>query len=149
MTDINAFAAKSAGSALEAWSYTPRTLGADDVRIEISHCGICHSDIHRIDNGWKNSPTSYPFVGGHEIVGKVVAKGANVEQFALGDRVGAGPQAGCCGTCKKCVGGEENYCPKKFYTYNSKELSEFEFYFVFVIVISTTWFWKVVFFLVV
>ena len=95
-------------------------MGENDVRLEIECCGICHSDIHRIDNGWSASPTTYPFVGGHEIVGKVVQKGKNVA-MEIGTRVGVGPQSGACFECETCKAGRENYCPKKFFTYNSKE----------------------------
>ena len=46
---------------------------ANEVEIKISHCGVCHSDVHLIDNDWGIS--KYPFIPGHEIVGTVVAVG--------------------------------------------------------------------------
>ena len=50
-----------------------RSPFADDVQIQILHCGVCHSDLHTARNEWKN--TLYPSVPGHEIVGRVVAVG--------------------------------------------------------------------------
>jgi uncharacterized zinc-type alcohol dehydrogenase-like protein len=73
-SSISALAALAKGGALEPWSYEPAPLGAHDVEIEISHCGLCHSDIHLIDDGWGRS--AYPLVPGHEIAGKVSAAGA-------------------------------------------------------------------------
>ena len=42
---IKAYAAKEPGSPLEPFEYDPGPLGADDVEIDVEHCGICHSDI--------------------------------------------------------------------------------------------------------
>ncbi len=58
-------------------------------------------------------------VAGHEILGHVTAKGAAVVRFNVGDRVGVGPQAFSCGTCKSCEAGVTTYCQKGFIgTYN-------------------------------
>jgi threonine dehydrogenase-like Zn-dependent dehydrogenase len=62
-------AAMHAGDALRAYQYSPRELAASEVEITITHCGICHSDLHLIDNDW--SVSSYPLVPGHEIVGTI------------------------------------------------------------------------------
>ena len=70
---INSFAAETRGSILSPFTYEAELTLPLDCKIEIETCGICHSDIHMIDNDWRSSV--YPFVGGHEIVGKVVEIG--------------------------------------------------------------------------
>ncbi|KPK50137.1 MAG: hypothetical protein AMJ63_15265, partial [Myxococcales bacterium SG8_38_1] len=61
-SSIEAYAAKEAGSALTPIAYSPGVLGPNDVEVEISHCGICHSDLHLIDNDWRTS--QYPLIPG-------------------------------------------------------------------------------------
>lgn len=106
---IHCYAAQAAKKPLGPFSYEPKPLGPWEIRVKISHCGICHSDIHLIDNDWKAS--SYPLVPGHEIVGTVNAAGSNVTQLKIGDRVGVGWQEGSCMECEWCARGEENLCP--------------------------------------
>ncbi|MCM2282186.1 MAG: NAD(P)-dependent alcohol dehydrogenase [Bdellovibrionaceae bacterium] len=106
---VEAFAAPSARSALQPWSYDPAPLGPEDIEIRISHCGICHSDIHLIDDDWKVS--RYPLVPGHEIVGHVASVGPAVRHLRIGDRVGVGWLRGACLNCEACRRGEENLCP--------------------------------------
>ncbi len=105
---IKCFAAKNAKSMLQPYEYEPVALGPDDIEVQITHCGICHSDISLIDNEWGNS--SYPLVPGHEIVGNVVAKGSNVTQLQLNQRVGIGWQRSSCMKCEWCQTGQENLC---------------------------------------
>lgn len=85
-----------------------------EVLVKISHCGICHSDIHLIDNDWQVS--QYPLVPGHEIIGTVERVGARVRGLKLGQRVGVGWQAGSCGHCEWCKKEEENLCPRDLAT---------------------------------
>ena len=106
---IRAFAARRARGRLEAFVYTPERLGPHDVELRISHCGICHSDVHLVDGDW--GVGEYPMVPGHEIVGTVAARGARVRQLEPGQRVGVGWQSGACLECDACVRGEENLCP--------------------------------------
>ncbi|KAI1381478.1 NADP-dependent alcohol dehydrogenase C [Hypoxylon crocopeplum] len=91
--------------------YEPKKWTEDDVDIEISHCGVCGSDLHVLKSGW--GPTPYPCVVGHEIVGKAVRVGQNVKHVKVGDRVGVGAQARSClnSTCAECNNGMEPYCP--------------------------------------
>jgi uncharacterized zinc-type alcohol dehydrogenase-like protein len=84
-------------------------LGPHDVEIGISHCAICHSDLHLISNDWGIS--QYPFIPGHEIIGQVAAVGAAVRTLNPGQRVGLGWQANSCGDCEWCARGMENLCP--------------------------------------
>jgi len=84
--------------------------------VKITHCGVCHTDIHHIDNDWKNG--RYPLVPGHEIVGIVTAVGDNVKGIRVGTRVGVGTAVGCCHNCRDCKRGKEHYCEKSVLTYN-------------------------------
>eukprot|EP00002_Diphylleia_rotans_P040968 TRINITY_DN984_c0_g2_i1.p1 TRINITY_DN984_c0_g2~~TRINITY_DN984_c0_g2_i1.p1 ORF type:complete len:354 (+),score=68.89 TRINITY_DN984_c0_g2_i1:76-1137(+) len=115
---FKAYAALSAGAALEPWTYHPRVLGVRDIEIKISHCGICGSDVHCIDNGWKSS--IYPIVVGHEIVGEVTAAGAEVKDLKVGDRVGVGAQCYAClrQECFNCSNKDDQCCPKAVFTYS-------------------------------
>lgn len=110
---IRAYAAQTIGQPLQIFSYEPNALNEEEVEVVVSHCGICHSDVHLVDNDWKNS--LYPLVPGHEIVGTVVAKGHRVTHLEIGQRVGIGWQCGSCLSCAWCVTGEEHLCdsPKK------------------------------------
>lgn len=105
---FSGFSCPSQGSSLAPLNYQPEGLKDWDVEIAISHCGICHSDIHLIDNDWKN--TVYPFIPGHEIVGTVRSVGNAVKHLQIGDRVGVGWQCGVCFTCDLCTSGYENLC---------------------------------------
>ncbi|MBI2572039.1 MAG: NAD(P)-dependent alcohol dehydrogenase [Candidatus Schekmanbacteria bacterium] len=106
---INAFAAYAAAEALATFTFEAGPLAAGEVEVEVEYCGVCHSDIHLIDNDWGIS--SYPLVAGHEIVGTVVALGDRVVTPELGARVGIGWQRGCCGSCEWCLTGDQNLCP--------------------------------------
>lgn len=108
--NIDCYAAQEARAPLENFSYTSRDLGPWDVEIKISHCGICHSDAHLVDNDWGIS--QYPLVPGHEIVGTVSAMGASVKHLKAGQRVGIGWQCSACMTCEWCISGKENLCPE-------------------------------------
>jgi alcohol dehydrogenase (NADP+) len=61
-----------------------------NAQVEIDFCGVCHSDLHQIDNDWEGS--EYPMVAGHEVIGRVIAVGSDVTERKVGDRVGLGPQ---------------------------------------------------------
>jgi alcohol/geraniol dehydrogenase (NADP+) len=110
MSEIHGLAVHAAGAHLLAYKYDPGELKAHEVEIKISHCGVCHSDVHLIDNDWGIS--KYPFIPGHEIVGTVVAVGSDVIDRTMGERVGVGWQADSCGICEWCRQGEENLCAK-------------------------------------
>lgn len=84
-------------------------LGPDQVEISVESCGLCHSDLSMKNNDW--GITSYPFVGGHEVVGRVERKGEFVSHLNVGDRVGLGWYSGACLTCPTCLGGDHNLCP--------------------------------------
>ncbi len=108
---IHAYAALSRGQALEPFAYQPKPLGPHDVEIAVTHCGICHSDIHMIDNDW--GITEYPLVPGHEIIGTVRDLGGDVQHLRKGQRVGVGWQSASCMACEWCIRGEENCCDRE------------------------------------
>ncbi len=110
MNEFQGLAAHAAGAHLLPYRYDPGELKADEVEVKISHCGVCHSDVHLIDNDWGLS--KYPFIPGHEVVGTVAAVGSLVKHRKLGERVGIGWQADSCGMCEWCRRGEEHLCAK-------------------------------------
>jgi len=109
MTTFSGWAATVARGPLSPFTWEPRELAPFEVEIAISHCGICHSDLHLIDNGWNSS--TYPFVPGHEIVGHVTAVGSAARHLAVGQRVGVGWQRSACMTCELCLDRQDNLCP--------------------------------------
>ena len=108
MKQIHGLAVHAAGAQLLAYKYGVEDLPPNDVEIKISHCGVCHSDVHLIDNDWGIS--KYPFIPGHEIVGTVTEVGGEVRDRKVGERVGVGWQANSCGICEWCRQGEEHLC---------------------------------------
>ncbi|WP_337010854.1 NAD(P)-dependent alcohol dehydrogenase [Pantoea sp. AS142] len=117
---INALIATQVGQPLRAGQVELRELQADDVKIEILYCGVCHSDLHMARNEWGVS--RYPLVPGHEIVGRVIAVGDKVTKFVLGETVGVGVMVDSCGECHFCQQQEEQYCEVGFTpTYNGTD----------------------------
>ncbi|CAI5728661.1 hypothetical protein KXD40_007349 [Peronospora effusa] len=119
---IHAYACFGKDEEVKPWEYQSRPLGASDVEIKISHCGICGSDLHTIESGWR--PSTYPCVVGHEIVGEVTLAGPDVKDLKVGDRVGVGALAWSCLNkdpsvpCKECSSGDDAYCAQRVWTYN-------------------------------
>jgi uncharacterized zinc-type alcohol dehydrogenase-like protein len=108
MAMIQGYGVHAAGAELLPLKYDPGELRPQDLEVRISHCGVCHSDVHLIDNDWGLS--QYPFIPGHEIIGTVSKLGSAVTQFTIGERVGIGWQSDSCGQCEWCRKGEENLC---------------------------------------
>lgn len=105
---IEGFAAEKKGELLKPITYEAKIVGDFDVEVKITHCGICHSDLHLIDNDWNSS--IYPLVPGHEIIGHITQKGKYVPHLQVGQRVGIGWQCDSCHQCDWCRQGEENLC---------------------------------------
>jgi propanol-preferring alcohol dehydrogenase len=82
--------------------------GPDQILVKIRACGVCRTDLHVVD-GELEEP-KLPLIPGHEIVGSVESKGANVEEFQPGDRVGVPWLGFTCGRCRFCLSGRENLC---------------------------------------
>jgi len=85
-----------------------------EVLIKISACGVCRTDLHVVD-GELPSP-NLPLIPGHQIVGRIVEKGAQVKSFKVGDRVGVPWLGGSCTHCSYCLSGHENLCDLAIYT---------------------------------
>lgn len=116
----NAYAAPNATTPLAPFSFERRKLGKGDVQIEILFCGVCHSDLHTVRSEW--SSTTYPCVPGHEIVGRVVKVGKDVNKFKEGDTVGVGCMVDSCLACANCKENLEQFCEKgTIFTYNSPD----------------------------
>jgi len=114
------FAAVSAESGLAPFAFNRRGLRDNDVLIDITHCGVCHSDLHSARNDWGG--TLYPIVPGHEIVGHVAAIGDDVRGHKIGDRVAVGCMVDSCKACDHCEQDLEQYCKQGMVgTYNGKD----------------------------
>jgi alcohol/geraniol dehydrogenase (NADP+) len=105
---IRAYAAQSAGGRLERYDFDAGELKPDQVEIDVAYCGICHSDLMMLHN--QIGFTVYPFVPGHEVVGKVARVGDRVTTRKVGDVVGLGWYSESCMNCMQCVGGDHNLC---------------------------------------
>jgi 2-desacetyl-2-hydroxyethyl bacteriochlorophyllide A dehydrogenase len=79
--------------------------GSGEVLVEVSHCGVCGSDLHFVLDGW-GRPGS---VGGHEYAGRVVGLGSGVTGWEVGDAVVGGPHP-TCGRCRACTEGRPSLC---------------------------------------
>ena len=119
MAIAKGYAAHAASAPLAPFTFQRREPKDDDVVIAIRYCGICHSDIHMVDNGWGASV--YPLVPGHEIAGVVTAVGAGVTRFKVGDHVGVGCFVDSCTTCAQRDVDREQYMPGLVLTYSGFE----------------------------
>src|SRR3954454_23257429 len=108
MSEIHALAAKQPKGKLEPFSYDPGPLGPEQVEIEVHYCGVCHSDLSMLNNEW--GATAFPFVPGHEAIGKVVAIGTAAKNVTVGETVGLGWNSGSCLHCRQCLAGDHNMC---------------------------------------
>ena len=105
---ITGYAARETGGPLQPFTYEAPALGDQDVRVSVTHCGVCYSDVHAIDDRY--SVFAFPLVPGHEIVGRVSEMGRAVSGLKVGDRVGIGWQGRSCMQCEWCLKGEEQLC---------------------------------------
>lgn len=120
MRPTKAYAAQSETSGMAPWSIERRDPRPDDVAIDILFCGVCHSDLHFVENDW--GWTIYPVVPGHEIVGRVTGVGPDVSEFKEGDIVGVGCLVDSCRSCASCNAGLEQYCTGgSVFTYNGED----------------------------
>lgn len=88
--------------------------GPQQVLLKVAACGVCRTDLHVVDG--ELTTAHLPVVPGHEIVGRVVATGARVERFAVGERVGVPWLGWTCGHCPYCRSGRENLCSSARFT---------------------------------
>ena len=92
-----------------SFATVPRPEPRDhDVLLQVLACGVCRTDLHLLDGELPD--IRYPITPGHEVVGRVVERGASVVGLAVGDRVGVPWLGHTCGKCQYCIAGEENLC---------------------------------------
>jgi uncharacterized zinc-type alcohol dehydrogenase-like protein len=108
ISSVLGYATMAVGEPLKPFIYNPPEMGVNDVRVTVTHCGLCHTDIQAVDDYY--GITTYPFVPGHEIVGYVSHVGEAVSSLKIGDRVGIGWQGRSCMQCEWCLKGEEQLC---------------------------------------
>ncbi|HUM13322.1 MAG TPA: zinc-dependent alcohol dehydrogenase family protein [Myxococcaceae bacterium] len=92
----------------------PPVLGPEQVRIQVSACGVCRTDLHVLD--WELPRPKLPLVLGHQVVGTVVERGEAVTSPTIGDRVGIPWLGWTDGTCARCRSGRENLCAAARFT---------------------------------
>ena len=102
------------GKALTRADLPPPVPGPGQILIRVAACAVCRTDLHIVDGDLPEP--KLPLVPGHEIVGRVAAKGAGVDRFALGDRVGVPWLGWTCGVCRFCRSGRENLCERARFT---------------------------------
>ena len=118
--EVKAYGAKDSKADLEPMNIKRRDILDDDVEIDITYCGVCHSDIHTVHNDWGNAV--YPMIPGHEIIGRVTAIGADVSDFEEGQLVGVGCLVDSCQSCASCNDNLEQFCENgATMTYGSKD----------------------------
>src|SRR5947209_6622364 len=88
--------------------------GPNDIVVQVEACGICRTDLHVVEGDLP--PEKLPLIPGHQVVGKVLDRGAEARRFKTGDRVGIAWLRGTDGTCRHCTRGDENLCPNARFT---------------------------------
>jgi len=110
MIPSKGYAAHHPTAPLIPFSFERKPPEHHEVLIDILYCGICHADVHQSKNEYGN--TLYPFVPGHEIIGRIHATGPGVTKYKQGDLVGVGYFIHSCGQCNPCANHEEQFCEK-------------------------------------
>ncbi|WP_341899613.1 NAD(P)-dependent alcohol dehydrogenase [Synechococcus sp. UW140] len=105
---ITVWQASEAGAKLQAAERPQLVPAANELVLEVLHCGLCHSDLSMLNNHW--GLTSYPLIPGHEVVGRVVSVGSAVNPDVIGELRGLGWISGSCCHCIQCLGGTGNLC---------------------------------------
>ena len=111
---MRAMVLSAPGAPLQMQERVDPEPGEGEVRIKVSACGVCRTDLHVVDAELPN--IKYPIVPGHEIVGRVERVGRYVTMHRVGDRVGIPWLAYTCGVCRYCREGMENLCDRPLFT---------------------------------
>jgi propanol-preferring alcohol dehydrogenase len=111
---MRAMVLSAPGAPLQMQERVDPEPGEGQVRVKVSACGVCRTDLHVVDAELPN--IKYPIVPGHEIVGRVDGIGRNVTMHRVGDRVGIPWLAYTCGVCRYCREGMENLCDRPLFT---------------------------------
>src|SRR6266404_2017820 len=92
---------------------TPRP-NADEIIVEVAACAVCRTDLHVVEG--ELPPAALPIIPGHQVVGRVAARGTGVTTVAVGQRVGVAWLHSTCGRCRFCLAGAENLCETAAFT---------------------------------
>ncbi len=103
-----------ASSPLEAADVPDPVPGPGEIRVKVSACGVCRTDLHVIEGDLP--PVRSPLVPGHQVVGRVDRRGAGATRFPDGARVGIAWLRHTCGSCAFCTAGRENLCEAPLFT---------------------------------
>jgi propanol-preferring alcohol dehydrogenase len=97
------------------WTELPdRMPGPGQIRLKVTACGVCRTDLHVVDGELPNP--RLPIIPGHEIVGRIDALGSGVENLRIGERIGVPWLGHTCGICRYCVAQHENLCDAPLFT---------------------------------
>jgi len=111
---MQAMVLDAVGRPLE-WTELPdREPGPGRIRVKVSACGVCRTDLHVIDGELPDPIT--PIIPGHEIVGRIDRIGPGVEDLRVGERVGVPWLGHTCGVCPYCACQRENLCDAPLFT---------------------------------
>jgi propanol-preferring alcohol dehydrogenase len=105
---------KEVGTPLEWTELRDRQPGTGEIRVKVSACGVCRTDLHVVDG--ELADQKVPIIPGHEIVGRIDALGSGVAGLSIGERVGIPWLAHTCGACPYCVRHQENLCDRPAFT---------------------------------
>src|SRR5271170_4188629 len=108
MALIDAWVAAAAKQKLVRQQIDLGRLEAEDVEVQVEHCGLCHSDVSMLYNDWGFS--QFPAAFGHEVIGRVNALGKAAKGLKVGQRAGIGGTAASCRHCKLCKSGDQHLC---------------------------------------
>ncbi|NMM11355.1 MAG: zinc-dependent alcohol dehydrogenase family protein [Polaromonas sp.] len=111
---MHAMVLKQIGAPLEWTELADRLPGPGEIRVKVTACGVCRTDLHVVD-GELPDPM-LPIIPGHEIVGRIDAMGAGVKGLRLGERVGVPWLGHTCGVCPYCRMQRENLCDQPLFT---------------------------------
>ena len=111
---MRAMVLPAAGAFLVLQEREDPTPGDGQIRVRVSACGVCRTDLHVVDGELPD--IKYPIIPGHEIVGRVDLVGAGVTTHRIGDRVGIPWLGHTCGVCRFCREGMENLCDRPLFT---------------------------------
>ncbi|HSU88316.1 MAG TPA: zinc-dependent alcohol dehydrogenase family protein [Terriglobia bacterium] len=105
---------KTAGPALREMEWPKPEPGSGEILVQIHACAVCRTDLHVVDGDLPDP--KLPLVPGHQIVGRVVDRGANAHRYEISDRIGIPWLAWTDGTCRYCQSGQENLCDSAQFT---------------------------------
>jgi propanol-preferring alcohol dehydrogenase len=111
---MRAMALPAPGAALQMQERAASLPRAGEIRVKVSACGVCRTDLHVLDGELPG--IKYPIVPGHEIVGRVDMLGPGVTAHRIGERVGIPWLGYTCGICRFCRDGMENLCDRPLFT---------------------------------